>query len=65
MAISLTLIVSMAALTVGGALTEKILGKMGKIEEAGHVGTVVSTMLITTVVTCVGKALLEIKKLSK
>ena len=65
MGISLTLIISMAAVTVGGALTEKILGKMGKIEEAGYVGTVVSTMLITTVVTSVGKALLEIKKLSR
>ena len=63
MAISMTLIISMASLTVGGALTQTILGKMGKIEESGHVGTVVSTMLITTVVTCVAKALVQISKL--
>lgn len=63
MGISLTLILSMAGLTVGGAITEKILGKMGKIEEAGYVGVVTTTMLVTTVVTCVTKAFVEVRKL--
>ena len=63
MGLSLGLIGAMAGLTAGGALLEKILGKLGKIEEAGMCGTVVTTMLITTVVGAVAKALLEVRKL--
>jgi len=65
MGLSIGLLIGMGTVTVGGVLVEKVLGKLGKIEEAGYVGVVTSTMLITTVVACVGKAFVEIGKLGK
>jgi len=65
MGLSLGLLITMATVTVGGALLEKVLGKLGKIEEAGFVGVATTTMLITTVVACVGKALVSVGSLGK
>ncbi len=60
---SLGLIITMGSVTVGGAIVERILGKMGKIDEANMTGIVTTSMLATTVVGCVIKAFAEVKKL--
>jgi len=65
MGISLGLLIGMSTVTVGGALLEKVLGKLGKIEEAGFVGVATTTMLITVVVACVGKAIVSVGTLGK
>lgn len=50
---SLTTIITMGSISVGGVIIEKVLGKMGKVDEANMVGTVTTSMLATTVVGCV------------
>ena len=65
MGISLGLLMGMTTFTVGGALLEKVLGKLGKIEEAWFVGVATTTMLITVVVACVGKAIVSVGTLGK
>lgn len=65
MSMSLGLIITMGSVTVGGAIIEKVLGKLGKIEEAGMVGVVTETMLVTTVVTSIISAFANVRKLGK
>lgn len=60
---SLGLIITMGSVTVGGAIVERILGKMGKIDESNCISIVTTSMLATTVVGCVIKAFAEVKKL--
>ena len=64
MGLNLGLIITMGSVSVGGAIVERILGKIGKIDEANLVGVVTQTMLIGTVVTGVVTALNEVRKLS-
>jgi len=60
---SLGLLITMGSVTVGGAIIEKVLGSMGKIDEANMVGIVSKSMLAITVVGCVVKTFSEIRKL--
>lgn len=65
MGLNITLLVTMGSVTVGGFVVEKVLGKLGKIEEAGYVGFVTSSMLITTVITCAVTAFAQVGRLGK
>ena len=65
MGISLELLVTMGSVSVGGMIVEKILGKAGKIEEAGMVGMVCTSMLATTVIGAMVKVFVEVGKLAR
>lgn len=60
---SLATIITMGSISVGGVIIEKVLGKMGKIDEANMVGTVTTCMLATTVVGCVYTVFKSVAKL--
>jgi hypothetical protein len=60
---SLGLLITMGSVTVGGAIIEKVLGSMGKVDEANMVGIVSKSMLAITVVGCVVKTFGEIRRL--
>lgn len=60
---SLATIITMGSISVGGVIIEKVLGKMGKIEEAGMVSTVTTCMLATTVVGTVITVFNAVRKL--
>jgi hypothetical protein len=60
---SLGLIITMGSVSVGGALIEKLLGKLGKSDEAQMVGIASTTMLGATVVGCVLKLIGDVRKL--
>jgi len=47
---NLTTLVVMGTTAVGGVIIEKVLGKLGKIEEAGMVSMVTTSILACTVV---------------
>ena len=63
MAISLSLIMGMAGVSVGGVILEKILGGLGKVEAAQMVSVVTTSMLASTVVTAVAKVFVDVAKL--
>lgn len=60
---SLSLIITMGSVSVGGAIIEKVLGKLGKIDEANMVGIVATSMLAVTVVGCVINVFGAVRKL--
>jgi hypothetical protein len=60
---SLGLIITMGSVTVGGAIIEKVLGSMGKVDEANMVSVVSKSMLAVTVVGCVIKVFGEVRRL--
>ena len=63
MGISISLLITMTSVSLGGAILEKVLGKIGKIDEANMVGMVTTSMLVTTVVASAAKVFVEVKKL--
>lgn len=60
---SLNTIIIMGSISVGSAIIEKILGGMGKIDEANMVSLVGKSMLAVTVVGCVINVFGQVKKL--
>jgi hypothetical protein len=60
---SLGLLITMGAVSVGGAIIERVLGKFGEVDKASMVGIVTTTMLGATVVGSVIKVFGEIRKL--
>lgn len=62
---NLGLLITMGSVSVGGAIVEKILGKLGKIDEANMVGTVTTCMLVATVVASIASAFASASKLGR
>lgn len=62
---SLALIITMGSVSVGGAIIERVLNKMGEVDKASMVGIVSTSMLGATVVGCVLNVFNEVRKLGK
>lgn len=60
---NLTTLVTMGSVALGGVVIEKILGKVGKIEEAGMVGMVTTSILACTVVVAAINVFNQVRKL--
>lgn len=60
---SLGLIITMASVGVGSAIAEKILGDLGKSQEAQYCKIASNSMLVTTAIGCVLEALGQLRRL--
>jgi|GEM_PF-1744194 len=60
---SVTVIITMGSISVGCAITEKVLSKLGKSDEAQMVNITGLSMLGVTAIACVIKIFSEMKKL--
>lgn len=63
--LSLSLLVTMGSVSVGGLIIEKILSKAGKMDEANMVGIVTVSMLAVTVVGSVITVFQSVRTLGK
>ena len=58
-----TIIITMATISVGSAIAEKILNSLGKQQESQYCSVASSAMLASTALGCVIKAIQELRKL--
>lgn len=56
-------IITMATISIGSAIAEKILGQMGKQQEAQYCATASSCMLATTTIGCILNAISSLRNL--
>lgn len=57
------IIITMATVSIGSAISEKILASLGKTQEAQYCSVASSSMLATTAIGCVIKAISSLRQL--
>lgn len=59
----IAIIITMATVSVGSAIAEKILGQLGKQQEAQYCAVASSSMLATTAIGCIISAISRLRDL--